>query len=286
MTNVAVTNLVDAPDGMQLATYDFGGVGPAVLFAHATGFHAHVFLPMIQQLRHSYHCYGFDLPAHGASPPPPDGDFAWRRFAGGALAASDALGLDRPLAFGHSCGGAVLVMAEQQRAGAWAGLYLYEPVLMAPSTVPAELQGEGNPLAAGARRRRPDFPNRQSAYDNYVSKPPFDVLDRAALRAYVDYGFVDRPDGTVTLACRPEDEAAYYQMAPLSGAWEDLVDVSCPATVAGGDEQAHFGPDATLAMARQLPAGRHQLLHGLGHFGPLQSPQRVATSAATAFGSF
>ena len=276
------TRTIDAPDGMRLATYDFGGDGPPLLLVHATGFHAHVFLPMIRQLRSSFHCYAYDLPAHGASPPPPDGQFAWRRFAPGALAASDALGLDQPFALGHSCGGAVLVMAEQERAESWSRLYLYEPVLMAPVTIPAELQGERNPLAAGARRRRPDFPDRQTAYDNYATKPPFDALDPAALRAYVDHGLVDRPDGTVTLACRPDDEAAYYQMAPLSGAWDRLTEVGCPTMVAGGDHQAHFGPEATSAVARLLPNGRHEVLHGLGHFGPLQAPDRVARSAAAA----
>ena len=276
------TRMVDAPDGLQLATYDFGGDGPPMLLLHATGFHAHVFLPMIRQLRRSFHCYGYDLPAHGASPPPPDGQFAWRRFAPGALAVSDALGLDQPLALGHSCGGAVLVMAEQERPGAWSRLYLYEPVLMAPVTIPVELQGERNPLAAGARRRRPDFPDRQTAYDNFAAKPPFNVLEPSALRAYVDYGLVDRSDGTVTLACRPEDEAAYYQMAPLSGAWARLDEVECPTTVAGGDEAAHFGPEATAAVARRLGRGRREVLHGLGHFGPLQAPGRVARSAAAA----
>lgn len=276
------SRLVDAPDGLQLMTFDFGGDGPPLLLLHATGFHAHVFLPMIRQLRASFHCYGFDLPAHGASPPPLDGQFGWRRFAPAALAVSDALGLDGALALGHSCGGAVLVMAEQERAGAWSGLYLYEPVLMAPVTIPLELQGERNPLAAGARRRRPDFPDRQTAYENYAAKPPLDALDPDALRAYVDYGLVDRPEGGVTLACRPENEAAYYQMAPLSGAWDRLGEVGCPTTVAGGDEQAHFGPEATAAVARLLPRGRHEVLHGLGHFGPLQAPDRVARSATAA----
>src|SRR5579864_2512965 len=103
------TRTVNAPDGMQLAAYDFGGDGPPVILAHATGFHTHVFLPMIVLLRSSFRCYGFDLPGHGASPAPPDGDFSWRRFAGGALAVSDAFGLEQPLGLGHSCGGAVLV---------------------------------------------------------------------------------------------------------------------------------------------------------------------------------
>jgi pimeloyl-ACP methyl ester carboxylesterase len=274
--------LVSTADGLTLASYDLGGDGDPLLLVHATSFHAHVFLPMLDRLRSTFHCYAFDLPAHGASPPPSDGNFNWRRLAGATLAVAEGFGLDTPVGFGHSCGGAALVMAEQDQPGAFDALYLYEPVLVPATTVPPEMQGEQNPLASGALRRREAFPSRQDAYDNFATKPPFDVLDPAALQAYVDFGFVDRPDGTVSLACRPADEAAYYQMASLSGAWERLGQVACPATVAGGNALAHFGPEATGAIASLLPRGRHELFDGLGHFGPLQDPRRVAESVVRA----
>jgi pimeloyl-ACP methyl ester carboxylesterase len=278
-----MTLTATTPDGQEVAAYDFGGDGPALLLVHATSFHAHVFLPMVERLRTSFHCYAYDLPGHGASPPPADGDFNWRRLAASALAVSRAFGLEQPLGFGHSCGGAVLVIVEQEQPGTWSSLYLYEPVITPPMTLPPEMQGERNPLAAGALRRREVFASRAEAYDNFAGKAPFDVLDARARQAYVDYGFVDRPDGTVGLACRPADEAAYYQMAPLNGAYERLGEVSCPTVVAGGNALAHFGPAATAAIASALPAGRQELFEGLGHFGPLQDPVRVADAAAAAF---
>ena len=65
--------------------------------------------------------------------------------------------------------------------------------------------GDRNPLAEGALRRRPTFASRDEAFENYSSKPPFSALDPDALRAYVDHGFADEPDGTVRLKCRTRD---------------------------------------------------------------------------------
>ncbi len=49
---------------------------------------------------------------------------------------------------------------------------------------------------------------------NFATKPPFSSLDPAALRAYVDHGFDDEPDGSVRLKCAPENESQVYRMGP------------------------------------------------------------------------
>ena len=45
------------------------------------------------------------------------------------------------------------------------------------------------------------------------SRPPLDVLAPEVLDAYVRWGFVDRPDGQVELACTPEDEATIFEVS-------------------------------------------------------------------------
>jgi pimeloyl-ACP methyl ester carboxylesterase len=59
-----------ADDGVIIQTYDWGGDGPPLLFAHATGLHAHVWLPLVQRLRSSFHCYAIDARAQGDSTAP------------------------------------------------------------------------------------------------------------------------------------------------------------------------------------------------------------------------
>ena len=74
---------------------------------------------------------------------------------------------------------------------------------------------------------------------SYGSRPPLDVVAPEALAAYVRWGFHDRPDGQVELACPPEVEATIFEVASeehgASGAWRNLAELSATATVLRGD---------------------------------------------------
>jgi pimeloyl-ACP methyl ester carboxylesterase len=272
-------------DGTSIAAYDLGGEGRPLLLAHATGFHAGVFLPLVGELtaiESGFHCYAFDERGHGHSEIPPTGDFDWHRFAEYALAVAAAFKLDRPAAFGHSCGGALLLLAELAQPGCWSQGYAYEPVVppsgWLPDETPPTATTPQNPLSAGALRRRTNFPSRDAAYDNFASKPPFDVLDPAALRAYVDDGFAPTPDGDVTLTCRPESEAATYEGSLHHHAWQRLGDVSIPVTVASGLLSGSFSEPMMREVAGRIPSGHYVAFPQLGHFGPLEDPAAVARS--------
>jgi pimeloyl-ACP methyl ester carboxylesterase len=89
-------------------------------------------------------------------------------------------------------------------------------------------------MVVGARRRRAVFASRQEAYDNYAGKPPLDALTPEALHAYVDHGFLDRPDGSVELACHPEQEAGIFEGGAGQDAFALLGEVPCPVLVMAG----------------------------------------------------
>jgi pimeloyl-ACP methyl ester carboxylesterase len=268
-------------DGVGIATYDLGGEGPALLLAHATGFHALVWLPLASHLRQRFHCFAFDLRGHGASDKDPSGEYDWHGFAVDTVAVVDDLGLGRVLAVGHSCGGAALLLAEEAQPGRFSSLYCWEPVI--PDAFDPVQASAGNQLAPSARRRREVFDSRDDAYANYMSKPPFSTFDPAAVRAYVDYGFEDLADGTVRLRCRSEDEARTYEAAPRNGVWSNLDRVAAPTTLACGGPDAHFGKDATATIAARIPQAQTELFEDLDHFGPLERPGVVATSIIGAF---
>jgi pimeloyl-ACP methyl ester carboxylesterase len=267
-------------DGVEVAAYDLGGDGPPLLLAHATGFHAHVFVPLAARLSDRFHCFAFDERGHGETVSPARLDYDWYGFADDVEATLRGFGLDRPFAFGHSAGGAALLLAEAAMPGRFRALYLYEPVVM---PVDPPLGPMDNPLSEGARRRRAVFASREEAYENYASKPPFNVLAPEALRAYVDHGFADEPDGRVRLRCNPEDESAVYRMGSAHGAFGRFGDVRCPVTVACGEQTDAFTPSLVRQQATALPHGRVDVLPGLGHFGPLQAPSAVAASVVRAF---
>ena len=274
------------PDGVDIAVYDFGGSGDDLLLVHATGFCAEVFVPLARSLGDGFHCWGLDLRAHGHSGRPADGDLAWSGFRVDVLAAIDHLGLERPRAVGHSCGGAAVLLAEQARPGTFASLYCFEPVVIAEAVNPAAFQD--NPLSAGARRRRPTFPSAGDALSNFSSKPPFSTLDPEVLAWYVDGGFetvpaVDGGDGrAVRLRCRRQDEAEVYAHGASHGAFAHLPEVSCPVTLVCGEDTDAFGLPFLRADAARLAHPVVEVLAGLGHFGPLEQPVVVADSVRRA----
>jgi pimeloyl-ACP methyl ester carboxylesterase len=256
-----------------------GDAGVTVLAVHATGFCGPVFLPLARELAAAGAVVvAPDLRGHGFSDPPADLDLRWEGFARDVLAAVDGLGLGQPVGVGHSCGGAALLLAEQARPGTFAALYCFEPIVF-PSLSPAPPDFD-SPLARTARRRRTTFPSRLAAFLNYRGKPPLDALDEAALWAYVCYGFADDPAGGIRLRCSPEVEAAAFAFGASHDAYRRLGEVRCPVTVAYGAPGGFIPADLAKDLAARLPRGRAEALEGLGHFGPLEDPRRVARHAA------
>lgn len=280
---------VEGAGGLPLAAWELGGGGtgpgatcPVLLVAHATGFHSRCYRALAAGLQTRFRVIGFDCRGHGHSGAPPlgtDGDgrvptMDWGCFAEDALAVVDGLGLDGPAAFGHSCGGALLLMAEQRRPGTFATIYAYEPVV-GPPAMWADMAAHAGPSSA-ARRRRPVFASRAAALEHFSSKPPLSSLRGDVLVDYVEAGFADRPDGSVGLRCDPEAEAATYAMAPYTDAWDQLPEVACPVTFGCGGARADFGVEAATALATRVQHGSVDVRPDLGHLGPLEDPDQVA----------
>lgn len=261
--------------GVLLELHDLGGEGPSLLLVHATGFCAGAYRPLAAALGAGFHVWALDVRGHGDSDAPADGSMSWDAISNDVLAAVSALP-DGPLvAVGHSMGGAAILDAERKVPGTFRGAFVYEPIVFpagAPISDPSQ-----NPLAVGAARRRPTFPSRAEALLRYASRPPLGELRADALAAYVEHGFRDLPDGTVTLKCPPEREAATFAAAGRVTT-QELAGVALPTVVAAGQgggpgpDPASFAP----AVATMLKRGELRLYPHLGHFGPLQDPPTVA----------
>jgi len=127
-------------------------------------------------------------------------------------------------------------------------------------------EGAESPLVAGARRRRRVWDDRADVEASYGSRPPLDALDPEVLSAYVHWGFVDRSDGSIELACHPETEAAIFGTTRPRGpthSFERLADVRCPTSVLCGS-QTDLAPEWFAAQAAVLGVDL-QVIDG-GHF--------------------
>jgi len=201
-------------DGVGAAWLDWGGDGPPLLLLHPNGFCAGVYDPIARRLVDRYRVVGVDLRGHGASDDVVDEMLLGNDVLGlDVLAVADALGLDGFAVVGVSSGGAVGIEVAAVAPERVTALVLCEAVVIDATAREEQhfgfVDGE-HPLAAGALRRRDVWVDRAAVEASYGSRPPLAVLAPEALAGYVRWGFRDRVDGAVELACRPETEAAIF----------------------------------------------------------------------------
>ena len=274
---------VPSTDGVELELHDFGGDGPNLLIAHATGMCAGAYLPMVPLLAREFHVWAVDFRAHGDSTGPDGDDLSWRGVGEDVLAAVDALGGGPVAAIGHSMGGAALAKAELARPGTLTRAFLFEPIIVPASWGDAS---GSNPMAAAARRRRATFPSRDAALRRYAHRPPLGVWRADALAAYVDHGFADvGTDGEVTLKCTPEDEARTFE-GSHKPTIEAIGPIATPIAIGRGQRDGQFGPAAFAHLvADALPNGELRTYPTLSHFGPFEDPHLIATEALAFLGN-
>jgi pimeloyl-ACP methyl ester carboxylesterase len=309
-------------DGVTIQTYDWGGDGPPLLLAHATGLHAHIWLPLVQRLRTSFHCYAIDARAQGDSTAPqgaqalveqnvafqkttasPNGNslsepsesretnptgvsgFAWSNITKEYATAMDIWGLSGRgdvFGFGHSQGGYALLSAALARKGSFAHIFGFEPVIfLAPENALV-----GNPMdnfmATIARKRREVFASKQEAYENYRTKPPFNMADDDVTRSYVHWGFDDLEDGTVRLKCRAAWEGELFSLS-MSDLYHRLPEIDCPVTLGLGEFTSPAFTESVPRQHAQMSNSTIMNFPGRSHFGPLENSDQMAVVIRNTF---
>lgn len=269
-----IRHLIPSSDAVTVAAFDYGGTGPTLVLTHATGFHGRYWDPVVRRLQPDFRIVSIDLRGHGDSVVPEGFDLHWPGIAQDILAVIDGLELGTGLACaGHSMGGATLMMAELLRPGTFATAWLMEPIIFSRVKHPSD---GPSPLVAAARRRREIFASRDDVFERYMSRPPFAGCDPEMVRAYVDHGFRDLPDGTVELKCRGADEAQVFEKS-YNDVYDRLAEIQTRVVVAGsgdGERPADFARDTAVG----LPNGSFEYYERLTHFAPLEDPQQSADS--------
>ena len=300
---------IPSTDGVDVAVHDLGlpFMGPPslgqssvgddtdgahpLLVSHATGFHGRCYLPLARHLaaRPSapLQAIAFDYRGHGDTPRP-HGPVDWHRYGDDVEAVArwlrDTTG-EAVDAFGHSMGGACLLMVAARQPGLFRRLVVFEPIVFPPEGLRPEHHDDAdpddNPMVRGARRRRAVFASHQAAIDNYGAKPPLSIFTAESLEAYVVHGFAPDPDG-VRLKCSPDTEAETFATGTRHDTWERLPSIDIPTLVIAGRVE-HLQPSSiSRAIADRLPRGRYLELGHLSHFGPMSHPGEIADLVADA----
>ena len=249
-------------DGLSIAALDWGGDGPPLLLQHPNGFCAGVFNPLAQALHDVHRVIAVDVRGHGASDAPADlAACSFLNAARDVLAVLDDLALDQVVALGQSLGGGAVVILDALRPGIVRKALLCEAIAF--ETPPGGRTGKG-PMSEAARRRRRVWPDRATVLESYGSRSPLDEMEPDVLAAYVRWGFRDRADGAVELACAPDVEARFIEAAfepdgaPFAFAHLPALEARVPVTVVSS-EGTNLPQDMFVEHARRSGGAHHRV---------------------------
>ncbi len=284
------THRIASSRGVSIAATDFGrgddDTRPVLFMAHATGLHGHCWVPMVVALGDRFRCVAIDQRAQGDSTVPTVGGLTWDGIADDVEIAMGALGLlGRPDVYGvgHSQGGFAVLEVERRRPGTFAGLFLYEPVIMElpdDETLAVRVQ-QDNHMATVAARRRAEFASWEVAIENFSVKGPFARADKDLVTSYVYWGFTEQSDGTIRLKCEPANEADLFRNS-LTDLFDHVGQLECATTFAVSEFTEPIFEVSGPSLAATMPNGHLLRLPGRTHFGMFENIPDMANIMANA----
>ena len=272
-------------DGQTITVWKWPSVTgrPHLHWAHATGFHARTYLPLLNRLSQSINVTAWDMRGHGDS----HGAGHLEDFHGWQLYYNDLAEFLHDSAepiwvAGHSIGGMTSLAAAGQCREKVAGILLVEPVIVsggaAVALYLAKKTGLVNRLGivSGASSRRRLFPSKQEAFANYRSKHTFRKWPDEWLAAYVEHGLIATADNQVCLACTPEWESTTFANADHAP-WGKLSSLrrGPSLSILAAEKDSTFSESARRKMCRQLPQAEIIEVPNSSHFLPMEHAQLV-----------
>lgn len=256
---------------------------PELHWAHATGFSARVYDPLLNELSRSVNVLAWDMRGHGTSHEAANAD----TFLGWQTYYNDLTYFlrqrDKPIWLaGHSIGGMTSLAAAAQVPDKVAGILLIEPVILAGGSAfvlrLAKAVGQTHRFGYvnAAAKRRCCFANRQEAQTNYRAKRSFSTWSDEWLAAYVQHGFVESTSGNVCLACRPEWEALTFSHTEHSP-WSHLGVLADgpPIHICAGEHRSTFPQAARRRFQQRLPTTELCEFPGTSHFLPMEETEQI-----------
>jgi pimeloyl-ACP methyl ester carboxylesterase len=257
----------------------------SLVFLHANGFNALTYRMILEPLGAGARVLALDMRGHGRSTldTKTQGRRSWLDLRDDLLVFLETLDIADVVLAGHSMGGAVSIFAAADAPGRVRRLALLDPVMVPRRAATATAEAP-SPLVAGALRRRAVFPSREAALETYRGRSAFKTWPEDMLRDYVADGFLDLPDGEVTLACRPEWESSSFA-AQEQDAWEAVSRTRCPIAILRAEIESTCRIDGGIETLTADGRITIQTLAGSGHFLPMERPDLCREALAAALES-
>jgi pimeloyl-ACP methyl ester carboxylesterase len=277
---LATDNYFQGQDGF-FHYLDWGGEGPLLHIAQATGYCAGVYTPLAERLTPGLRVVGLDDRGHGRTTVPADPRKLknWNVFRDDLAAFFRSL--DGPvIALGHSRGGTASLLAAAKYPELVRALILIDPTILPFSWMwwwyLAKKVGLARfvPIAYRAAKRRKMWPDREAIWKSYRHKESMKGWAEAFLKAYVEAGTVETADGRITWRCDPAWEARCFATCPHD-VWRFVPQVRCPTLVIYGLDSDTFLKPAAERFKRMLPAAELIGMADTSHFVPMERPKET-----------
>jgi pimeloyl-ACP methyl ester carboxylesterase len=258
------------------------GAGPLLIFGHATGMCARLYLELLQPLGTRFRVVAFDARGHGRTELPAvpgDVPIDWKPYREDLKALVAALGGGPVRLAGHSFGATSAFEAAVESPGLARSVVLIDPpfIPFAHAEAYGALRDGGgrppNPMADQAERRRSHFESRSAARAAYHGRGVFRDWPDSALDAYLEGGLL--PDGNgVRLACAPGWEATSFR--GVSATMEaSLRACRIPFTLLAAGEGSTVPAEDQALITMLHPDAILRRFPGTGHFLPVTHPELV-----------
>ncbi|MGB3712615.1 MAG: alpha/beta hydrolase [Erythrobacter sp.] len=198
-------------NGISMTYYEWRGAPgnseAPLVFAHATGFHGRTFDAIIEHFPNR-RVLSLDLRGHGRS----EGGIIddWRVLAQDVGAFLTQLRIRGAIGIGHSMGAHTLVQCAADLPDAFAGLVLFDPVILAPEFYAHDAALFTADAPHPAIRRKRDFSSVEEMIERFGSREPYSLFEQRVFEDYCRHGLCAKDSGGFELACSPETEASVY----------------------------------------------------------------------------
>jgi len=258
------------------------GTGPTLVFAHATGMCARLYLEMLAPLGDRFHVVAFDARGHGRtelSAVPGEVPIDWRLYRDDLRSLIAALGGGPVRLAGHSFGATSAFEAAVETPGLATSVVLIDPPFIPFDHAAGyrAMRDAGreppNIMADRAERRRGHFNSRATARAAYHNRGVFAGWSETALDAYLDGGLLADAEG-VHLACAPAWEATSFRGATTSFE-ASMQACAIPFTMLCASEGSTVSAEDEAAIRAFHPGAHIERFPHTGHFLPVTHPELV-----------
>lgn len=261
---------------VEIQYLHYPGDGPVVVLLHATGFQPWLWHPIARELAERFRVIAPYFCDHRVFDPE-DGGLGWLLLADDLSNLIRNLHIKEPMIVGHSMGATVASIAEVKNGPLASRMVLIEPIFLPSDFYNLNITVKDHPLASKAIRRRSGWSNETEARDYLRSKKLFMDWDEEMLDLYLEYGMTEADNGTLTLACHPDREAALFMGGRDQDPWPLLEKITCPVLlVEGANSENRLVVDLARA-ASMIPGANLRVIPDAGHLVPMEKPRELLT---------